>query len=87
MRRMEIPPIKIFFSTKRATDALTRLSQATLNRPELLQGIAKIQEPLFHSYAEGEGFSDTRTTDITVVLEPSETFRRFLKALDGLDSR
>ena len=84
---MSIQTIEINFSTKAATDALQRLAQATLKRPELLEGIAKIQEPLFTSCAENRTFEDITKNVITVVLEPSDPFRRFLQALDSLDGR
>lgn len=84
---MEIPKIEITFSTAQATKALSRLAQAGLDRPELLKGIAAIEEPLFDSHVRDLDFEREDGRRVEVALTPSAAFSQFLRALETLDGQ
>jgi hypothetical protein len=77
--------IELTFSTRDATRALARLARVALNRPELLQGIAALEEDLFDSHARDVNFAHRDERKIELALTPSPAFLRFLKAIETLD--
>lgn len=76
-----IGPITIQFDTKPATDALQKLAHATIARPELAQGIAKLSEQLFECRADYNNFNDQNPLEMKIEIFPSATFKAFLRSI------
>lgn len=84
--RAMIEAIKIEFHTKPATDALSKLAQAALKRPEIVKAIADLPDPLFDCAAENH-FHDDPSKTMTISVFPSSALRAFMRAIEVADGR
>jgi hypothetical protein len=80
-----IGPITVTFDTKAATDALEKLAQAAIARPELAQGIAKLSDQLFECRADYENFHSNDPQRMKIEILPSGTFLAFLRSIKIAD--
>lgn len=81
---MEIPPVTIKFTAAPALAALTKLADAALESPEIISGIAKLEEPLFAAVADTLDFANPDDRNIEVTLIPTDRLKQFLRGLGKL---